>query len=100
MQQNIIIQSTLCSVTIHLKKQSYFRENIHVTKNMSFADLVSFIFPKGPPMDKRFIFKSSFETGGRQFLPEQIMYDIFHEEHANVYVDMEKIIQNYDDLFD
>lgn len=101
MQQEIITaQPMLHSVTVHLKKQSPFKENIHVTKNMSFADLISFIFPAGPPKDKRFIFKSSFEIGGKQFLPEQIIYDVFHDEHADVWVDMEKIIQNYDDLFD
>ncbi len=90
----------LHSVTIHLKKKSPFKENIHIAKGTTFADLISFIFPAGPSKDKRFILKSSFEMGGKQFLPEQIMHDTFYEEHADVWVDMEKIIQNYDDLFD
>lgn len=64
-------------------------------------DLIDFIFPADPSKDKQFnIFKSSLETGGKQFLPEQIIHDIFYEEHANVWIDMEKIISNYDDLFD
>ena len=100
-QQNVITQqSMLHSVTIHLKKKSPFKENIHIAKGTTFADLISFIFPAGPSKDKRFILKSSFEMGGKQFLPEQIMHDTFYEEHADVWVDMEKIIQNYDDLFD
>lgn len=99
MQSNIT-QSMLHSVTLHLRKQSPFKENIHVTKGMTLSDLINFVFPAGPPNDKRFTFKSSFEAGGKQFLPEQIMHDIFHEEYADVYVDMEKIISNYDDLFD
>jgi len=28
------------------------------------------------------------------------MHGTFYEEHADMWVDMEKIIQNYDDLFD
>ena len=74
----------LHSVTIHLKKKSPFKENIHVTKSMIFADLISFIFPAGSSKDKWFILKSSFEIDGKQFLPEQIMHDTFYEEHANV----------------
>jgi hypothetical protein len=67
---------------------------------MTFANLINFVFPAGPSKDKQFIFKSSLETGGKQFLPEQIIHDIFYEEHADVWVDMEEIISNYDDLFD
>src|SRR4051812_15988845 len=104
-QSNIIMQlnatqSMLHSVTLHLRKQSPFKENIHVTKGMTFSDLINFVFPAGPLNDKHFTFKSSFEAGGKQFLPGQIMHDIFHEEYADVYIDMEKIISNYDDLFD
>src|SRR5947209_5079908 len=76
-QSNVITQLMLHSVTIHLKKQSPFKENIHVTKGMTFSDLINFVFPAGAPKDKRFIFKSSFEAGGKQFLPEQIMHNIF-----------------------
>ena len=50
---------------------------------MSFANLISFVFPAGPSKEKRFIFKSSFDPGGKQFLPKQILHDIFHEEHAD-----------------
>jgi len=99
-QSNVVTQSMLHSVTLHLRKKSPFKENIHVTKGMTFSDLINFVFPAGPPEDKRFIFKSSFEAGGKQFLPKQIMHDIFYEECANVWIDMEKIISNYDDLFD
>jgi len=67
---------------------------------MTFTDLISFVFPAGPPNDKQFILKSSFETGGKQFLPEQMIHDIFRDEHADIWIDMEKIISNYDDLFD
>ena len=100
MQQSGTTLSMLHSVTIHLKKKSPFKENIHVTKDMTFADLISFIFSADPSVEKQFIFKSSFETGGKQFLPEQMLHDIFHEEHADIWVDMKKIISNYDDLFD
>jgi len=43
----------LHSVTIHLKKKSPFKENIHIAKGTTFADLISFIFPTGPSKDKR-----------------------------------------------
>jgi hypothetical protein len=85
MQHNVPAQSILHSVTLHLKKKSPFKENIHVTNGMTFANLINFVFPAGPSKDKQFIFKSSLETGGKQFLPEQIIHDIFYEEHADVW---------------
>ncbi|RIA92587.1 hypothetical protein C1645_820527 [Glomus cerebriforme] len=100
MQSNVITQSMLHSVTLHLRKQLPFKENIYIIKGMTFSDLINFVFSAGPPKDKRFIFKLSFEAGGKQFLPEQIMHDIFYEEYANIWVDMEKIISDYNDLFD
>src|SRR5438876_896801 len=46
-QSNVVTQSMLHSVTLHLRKKSPFKENIHVTKSMTFSDLINFIFPIG-----------------------------------------------------
>ena len=76
-QSNVVTQSMLHSVTLHLRKKSPFKENIHVTKGMTFSDLINFVFPTGPPEDKRFIFKSSFEAGGKQFYSNRLCMIFF-----------------------
>ena len=87
-------------ITIHLKKKSPYKSNIQVTKNMTFQDLVKFVFPTGPPEGKRFVMKSSLDTDGKVFLSEQMIEEVFFEPHIHLWIDIEKIIINFDELFD
>ncbi|CAG8534624.1 6440_t:CDS:2, partial [Dentiscutata heterogama] len=96
----IEITSILRSVTVHTKKKSLFKANIHITKDMTFQDLLTFIFPSGPPNGKRFVIKSSLELDGKSFLPDQIMSQIFVEEHAHIWIEIEDTEIRFDDLFD
>ena len=50
---------------------------------MTFEDIISFIFPSGPPEGKQFIIKSSLENNSKQYLPNQVLQDVFLENHAN-----------------
>ena len=67
---------------------------------MTFQDLIEFVFPMGPPEEKRFIIKSSLNTNGKVFLSEQIIEEIFLESHIHLWIDMEKIVVNFNELFD
>ena len=96
----IEITSILRSVTVHTKKKSPFKANIHITKDMTFQDLLTFIFPNGPPNGKRFIIKSSLELDGKNILPNQIISQVFVEQHTNIWIEIEDIEISFDDLFD
>ena len=87
-------------ITIHLKKKSPYKSNIQVTKNMTFQDLIKFVFPMGPPEEKRFIIKSLLDIYGKVFLSEQMIEEVFFESHINLWIDIEKTIINFDELFD
>jgi hypothetical protein len=86
-------------VTIHTQKKSPLKENIHVTQGMTFRNLITFLFPNGPPDNKQFIIKSSFGIDYKQYLPDQVLQDVFLEEHANIWICLENIILDYDDIF-
>ena len=66
---------------------------------MTFKDLISFAFPSGPPQSRRFIAKSSLDLNATEFMPNQVIDTIFHNQHANVWIDLENINHNYEDLF-
>jgi len=84
---------------IHTKKKSLFKANIQIIKGMSFKDLISFAFPGNPPNGKRFIAKSSLESNAIEFLQDQIIETIFFDQHADIWIDLEKINYDYLDLF-
>ena len=44
---------------------------------MTFHDLITFVFPMGPPEGKRFVIKSSLDIDGRVFLSEQMIEEFF-----------------------
>ncbi len=67
---------------------------------MTFYDLITFVFPMGPPEGKRFVIKSSLDVDGRVFLLEQIIEEIFFESHVNLWIDIEITIINFNELFD
>jgi hypothetical protein len=54
----------------------------------------------GPPEGKRFIVKSSLNTEGKVFLFEQIIEEVFFESHIQLWIDVEKIAVNFNELFD
>jgi len=66
---------------------------------MTFKDIISFIFPSGPPEGKQFIIKSSLENNSKQYLPNQVLQDVFLENHANIWICLEDIELNYNDIF-
>ncbi len=67
---------------------------------MTFKDLISFAFPIAPSPNKRFIIKSSPDSNSTEYLPNQIIDMIFHDQHAaEVWVNLENINYNYEDLF-
>lgn len=68
----ILKKSNINLVTI----KSPYKSNIQVTKGMTFKNLISFIFPSGPPEGKRFTVKSSLDPDGKQYLPEQLLEGI------------------------
>jgi hypothetical protein len=86
-------------VTVNTRKRSPYKSNIHITKGMTFKELIAFIFPSGPANNKRFIIKSSLNDNAKEYLPEQIMDTVFFEEHVNIWVDMELISVDLDELF-
>ncbi|CAG8497173.1 4875_t:CDS:2, partial [Cetraspora pellucida] len=43
----------LRSITLNTKKKSPLKSNVHITKNMTFQDLLNYVFPNGPPTGKR-----------------------------------------------
>jgi hypothetical protein len=51
-------------------------------KGMTFNDLIKFVFPFSPPSGKWFITKSSLDSNGKQYLPKQILDDIFLESYV------------------
>jgi hypothetical protein len=66
---------------------------------MMFQEIVEFVFPSGPPENKRFIVKSSAASDAIEFLPSQVMNTVFSEEHAEIWIDLESLNHNYNDLF-
>ncbi len=67
---------------------------------MTFQDVVKFVFPMGPPEGKRFVIKSSLDVDGKVFLSEQIIEEVFFESHVHLWINIEKTIINFDELFD
>jgi hypothetical protein len=86
-------------ITVHLKKKSPYKSNIQVTKKMTFQDLIKFVFPTNPPEGKRFVIKSSLDTNGKVFLSEQIIEEVFSESHIHLWINIEKITVDFDELF-
>jgi hypothetical protein len=66
---------------------------------MTFQDLIDYAFPSGPPSNKRFVAKSTLGSDSILFLPGQVMETIFFNQHADVWIDLEEINQDYEDLF-
>jgi hypothetical protein len=66
---------------------------------MTFQHLLDFAFPSGAPDDCRFTLKSSLESGARRFLPEQVMSKVFSTENAEVWLDIEKLKMDFNDIF-
>ena len=87
-------------VTIHFKKKLSYKFNIQITKGMTFQNLIEFTFPTGPPQGKRFIIKSSLDASGKVFLSEQMIEEVFFEPHIHLWIDIEKTIIDFDELFD
>ncbi|CAG8801684.1 36837_t:CDS:2, partial [Gigaspora margarita] len=52
--------------------------------DMIFQNLLTFRFSNGPPNGKRFIIKSSLELDGKNFIPNQIISQVFVEHHTNI----------------
>ncbi|RIB09370.1 hypothetical protein C2G38_2044387 [Gigaspora rosea] len=94
------IISKLHSITVHTPKKSPFKSNIYVTKNMTFNNLLTYVFPDGPPNKKRFIIKSSLEANSKTFLPEQVISQVFINEHVHIWIELEDVEIQFDDLFD
>ena len=67
---------------------------------MTFQDLINFVFPMGPPEEKRFVIKSSLNIDGKVFLSEQMIEEVFFESHVHLWINIEKTIINFDELFD
>jgi len=86
--------------TIYLKKRSPYKSNIQITKKMTFKELIEFVFPMGLPEGKRFVIKSSLDTDGKVFLAEQMIEEIFSESHIHLWINVEKITVNFNELFD
>ncbi len=87
-------------VIIHLKKKSLYKSNIQITKDMTFQNLIEFTFPTGPSQEKRFIIKSSLDASGKVFLSEQMIEEVFFKSHIHLWIDIEKTIIDFDELFD
>jgi hypothetical protein len=67
---------------------------------MTFQNLIEFVFPMGPPKEKRFVVKSSIDEDGKVFLFEQMIEEVFSESHIHLWIDIEKTTINFDELFD
>jgi len=66
---------------------------------MTFQDLINFVFPMGPPEEKRFVIKSSLNIDGKVFLSEQMIEEVFFDLHINLWIDIEKTTIDFDELF-
>ncbi|RIB06286.1 hypothetical protein C2G38_2148119 [Gigaspora rosea] len=86
-------------LTLHTKKKSPLKSNIYITNNMTFQNLLNYVFLNGPPSGKRFIIKSSLEIGGQLFLPDQIINQVFKEAYSHIWIDLEDVEVKLDDLF-
>jgi hypothetical protein len=86
-------------ITVHLKKKSPYKSNIQTIKGMTFQDLIKFVFPMGPSEGSRFIIKSSLDVDGRVYLSEQTIEEVFFQSHIHLWIDIEKTIINFDELF-
>ncbi|CAG8612620.1 28521_t:CDS:2 [Gigaspora margarita] len=84
-------ESTLGLVTLHTKKKSPFKSNIHITLDTTFGDLIKFVFPTGAPNGKRFVIKSSPNSGSKEFLPQQIISQVLSGNHIDLWIDLEDI---------
>ncbi|CAG8438254.1 11539_t:CDS:2 [Dentiscutata heterogama] len=69
----------LHSLTVHTKKRSLLKSNIHISKNMTFQNLLNYVFPNGSP---------------------SVISHIFKEAHSHIWIDLEDIEVKFDDLFD
>jgi hypothetical protein len=54
----------------------------------------------GPPEGKRFVIKSSLDIDGKAFLSEQIIEVVFFDSHIHLWIDIETIIIDFNELFD
>ncbi|CAG8501673.1 6759_t:CDS:2 [Cetraspora pellucida] len=88
------------SITVYTKKKSSFKSNIHITQDMTFQNLLDYIFPKGPSTGKRFIIKSSLDHDSKNFLSEQVISKLFIDRHVDIWIDIEDVDIKFDDLFD
>ena len=66
---------------------------------MTFNDLILFAFPNGAPDGKRFIIKSSLDTDAEEYLPDQLMNDVLYQQHVDIWLDLETVLVNFDELF-
>jgi hypothetical protein len=66
---------------------------------MTFKDLISFAFPNGAPNGKKFIIKSSPNSNAQEYLPDQIMSDIFYQQYIDIWLDLETVLVDFDELF-
>jgi hypothetical protein len=66
---------------------------------MTFNELIAFVFPSGPANNKRFVIKSSLNDDAKEYVPNQVIDTIFFEEHVNIWVDMEFISVDFDEIF-
>ncbi|CAG8438004.1 15038_t:CDS:2 [Dentiscutata heterogama] len=57
----------------------------------TFGDLIKFVFPMGAPNGKRFVIKSSPNSEGKQFLPQQIISQVLSGNNIDLWVDLEDI---------
>ena len=94
-----MITSSLETITIHTKKVSPFKSNIHVSKKITFNDLILFVFPNGAPNDKKFVIKSALEANAKEYLPDQLISNVFYQQHADIWLDLEIVIVDFNELF-
>lgn len=67
---------------------------------MTFQDLIKYVFPMGPPEGKRFVIKSSLNIDGKAFLLEQMIKEVFFDTHIHLWIDIETIVIDFNELFD
>ena len=91
--------SLLKSITVHTRKKTPYKSNINITKGMTFNELIDFVFPSGPANNKRFVIKSSLNDDAKEYLPNQVIDTTFFEENVNIWVDMEFISVDFDEIF-
>ena len=66
---------------------------------MTFNELIDFVFPSGPANNKRFVIKSSLNNDAKEYLSNQVIDTTFFEENVNIWVDMEFISVDFDEIF-